>query len=103
MCMREGSSLAWARAAKKMTWLVSRSSGSGGGWRFLAGGDDLSHVHARAQLVGLRLGGKDTDLASLEIVEHRARHFGQRARGNLFERPEAIRRAYVVELGGQRG
>ena len=64
--------------------------------------DDVGHLHPRAQLVGLRLGGEDAHLAGLEIVEHRSRHVGQRPRGDFFEYPGAIWRAQRIELGGQR-
>src|ERR1017187_4847168 len=110
MCMRERSSLACAWAAKILTWLVSRSSSTGRGisangrgatsWSVqkLYGAPMLSSSAASAAAISMEAWSVISVTFSC-----RSRHFGQRARGNLLERPEAIRRAYVVELGGQRG
>ena len=64
----------------------------------LAAVHHVGHLHARAQFVGLRLDGEDAHLAGFQVVQHGARHVGQRARRQILENPASIRRAQLVEF-----
>ena len=65
--------------------------------------DDVGHLHAGAQLVGLDLDGEDADLRGLHVGEDFGGHFGERARGDVFEDVGVPLAADAVELAGERG
>ena len=55
--------------------------------------DHFGHLHARAELPGLRLNDEQADLARGKVIENYWRHVPERAGFNLFEDPDAMRRA----------
>ena len=57
----------------------------------LAAVDDIGHLHARPQFVGLRPNREDADVARLHILEYLARHVVQGPRGEIFENPGVVR------------
>ncbi len=65
--------------------------------------DDVGHLHARAELIGLHLHGKDGDLRGFHVGQHGGGHVGERARGEVFEEEGVPRAADGGELGGEGG
>ena len=62
--------------------------------------DDVGHLHARVELVGLHLHGEDGDLRGFHVCEDGGRHVGERARGEIFEDEGVQGAAALGELGG---
>jgi len=60
--------------------------------------DDIGHLHARAQLVGLNLNSKDGDGRGFHVIEDGGGHVGERARREVFENEGVERAAAVSQL-----
>jgi len=60
--------------------------------------DDVGHLHAGLQLIGLHLNSEDGDLRSLHVFEHSGRHVDERARREIFKDESVERAATLGEL-----
>ena len=65
--------------------------------------DDVGHLHAAAEFVGLNFDGKDADLRAFHVVEHVAGHADERARRDLFEDEGVPGAAQPGEFDGHGG
>jgi len=68
--------------------------------------NDVCHLHAGAQLIGLNLHGKDGDGGGLHIFEHNGGHVGKGARSEIFEDERIEGAAAIFQLrsdGGRNG
>src|SRR6266851_1347170 len=65
--------------------------------------DDVGHLHAAVELVGLDGDGEDADLRSFHVGEDGGGHFGEGARGKGFEDEGVPGAADSVEFGGDGG
>ena len=63
--------------------------------------DDVGHLHARVEFVGLDLDGEDRDLRGLHVGEDGGGHVDERARGQVFEDEGIPRAAALGQLRGQ--
>ena len=91
----------------RMPWhMISRRDVDHVGVAHVAAVDDVGHLHARVQFVGLDLDGEDGDLGGLHVGEDGGGHVGERARGQVFEDegvPAAAARFELVRKGGGDG
>jgi len=60
--------------------------------------DDVGHLHAGTQLIGLDLDGEDGDGGGLHVVEDGGGHVNERARREVFENEGVEGAATLVEL-----
>ena len=65
--------------------------------------DDVGHLHAGVELVGLHLDGEDGDLRGFHVGEDGGGHIGERARGQIFEDEGVPGAAALGQLRGERG
>src|ERR1700730_19146104 len=65
--------------------------------------DDVGHLHAGVELVGLDGDGEDADLRGLHVIEDGGGHFGEGTRCDVFENERVPGAADAVEFGGDGG
>jgi len=65
--------------------------------------DDVGHLHAGVELVGLDLDGEDGDLAGFHVGQDGGGHAGEGAKGEVFENEGRPLAAELGELGGDGG
>ncbi len=65
--------------------------------------DDVGHLHARVELVGLDLDGEDGDLRGFHVGEHGRGHVDEGARGEVFEDKGVPGAAALGKLRGKGG
>ena len=59
---------------------------------------DVRHLHARLQFMGLRLHGKNADLAGLKIGGNRLRQVGQRSGRDVFQHPGLVAASNLLQF-----
>ena len=62
--------------------------------------DDVGHLHARVELVGLHLHGEDGHLRSFHVFDDGSRHIDERAWCEIFEDEGIEGAAALGQLGG---
>jgi len=65
--------------------------------------NDVRHLHARVQFIGLHLHGEDGNLRALHIGQHRRRHIDQRTRSQVFQQKRVPLATPQSQLRAQRG
>ena len=65
--------------------------------------DDVGHLHARVELVGLHLDGEDGDLRGFHVGEDGGGHVDERARGQVFEHEGVPGAAALGQLRAEGG
>ena len=91
-----------SKSARMPSSMIRRSMLTMCAWRIFRAVDDVRHLHARTQFIGLRLHRENADVARLDVGEDFAGHVLQRPWRQVFQNEGVIVHAEALEFRRQR-